>query len=99
MSTQNKRIGFSRRLGVVVAAALVVLCLLAAAFAFSSQPTASSEGSASGIAAGSAATTADTTSGQTVQLSGETYEKNTELTVRFLDVGQGDATLLESRGH
>ena len=101
MSTQNKRIGFSRRLGVVVAAALVVLCLFAAAFAFlfGGGGSAPFEGSASGAATESAATAADSTSGQTAQLSGETYEKNVELTARFLDVGQGDATLLESRGH
>lgn len=101
MSTQNKRIGFSRRLGVVVAAALVVLCLLAAAFAFlfGGGGIAPSEGNASGTAAGSVATTVGPAPGQTVQLSGETYEKDAELAVRFLDVGQGDATLLESRGH
>ena len=99
MGTQNKKINFSKRFGAVVATALVVLCLLAAAFAFSSQPTAPSEGSASGTAAESVATTAGSTPGQTVQLPGETYEEDAELTVRFLDVGQGDATLLESRGH
>lgn len=99
MGTQGKRIIFSRRLGAVVAAALVVLCLLAAAFAFFLPPIASFEGDASGTAAGSAAATAGSAPGQTVQLPGESYEKNAELTVRFLDVGQGDATLLESRGH
>ena len=82
-----------------MAAALVVLCLLAAAFAFLFGGSASSEGSASGAATESAATAADSAPGQTVQLSGETYEKNVELTARFLDVGQGDATLLESHGH
>ena len=99
MGIQSKKIGFSRRLGVVIAAALVVLCLLAAAFAFFFGGSAPSEGSASGAATESVATAADSTSGQTVQLSGETYEKGVELAVRFLDVGQGDATLLESRGH
>ena len=101
MDSQNKRIGFSRRIGVVIAAALVVLCLLATAFAFlfGGGGSAPFEGSASGAATESAATAADSTSGQTAQLSGETYEKNAELTARFLDVGQGDATLLESRGH
>ncbi len=101
MSTQNKRIGFSRRIGVVIAAALVVLCLLTAAFAFlfGGGGSAPSEGSASGAATESAATAADSTSGQTVQLPGESYEKDAELAARFLDVGQGDATLLKSRGH
>lgn len=99
MDSQHKKINFSRRVGAVVAAVLVVLCLLAAAFVFFSPSNASSEGGASGTAAGSAATTTNLTHGQTVQLSGETFEKNTELIVRFLDVGQGDATLLESRGH
>ena len=99
MDSQNKRIGFSRRVGAVVAAVLVVLCLLAVAFAFFLPSIASSEGGASGTAAGPAASTTNSTLGQTVQLSGETYEKNVELTARFLDVGQGDATLLESRGH
>ena len=82
-----------------MAAALVVLCLLAAVFALFSPSNASSEGGASGTAAGPVATAAGSAPDQTVQLSGETYEKNTELIVRFLDVGQGDATLLESRGH
>ena len=84
-----------------MAAALVVLCLLAAAFAFlfGGGGIAPSEGNASGTAAGSVATTVGPAPGQNVQLSGETYEKNVELTARFLDVGQGDATLLESRSH
>ena len=100
MVTQNKKINFPKRLGAVVAAALVVLCLLAAfVLAFFLPPIASSEGSASGTTAGSAAATAGSAPGQTVQLPGETYEEDAELTVRFLDVGQGDATLLESRGH
>ena len=101
MSTQNKRFGFSRRIGVVIAATLVALCLFAAAFAFlfGGGGSAPSEGSASGAAAESAAATAGSVPGQAVQLSGETYEKDAELAVRFLDVGQGDATLLESHGH
>ncbi len=80
-------------------AVLLVLCVLAAVFALFSPSNASSEGGASGTAAGPVATAAGSAPDQTVQLSGETYEKNTELIVRFLDVGQGDATLLESRGH
>ena len=101
MGTQNKRIGFSKRFGVVIAATLVALCLFAAAFAFlfGGGGSAPSEGSASGAAAESAAATAGSVPGQAVQLSGETYEKGVELAVRFLDVGQGDATLLESHGH
>ena len=99
MGTQSKRINFSKRFGAVVAAALVALCLLAAALAFFLPPIASSEGGASGTAAESVATTAGSTPGQTVQLPGETYEEDAELTARFLDVGQGDATLLESQGH
>ena len=76
-------------------AVLLVLCVLAVVFAFfCAGGSASKEGSS-----GTSASVPNLAAASSVQSSAQMSSEDTELTVRFLDVGQGDATLIESQGH